>query len=51
MQNNDFYSVEVSCTNCGFKGKVKIIKEKTVLEKECPRCGCYRLERVVNLSL
>jgi len=39
------YSVNALCTNCGYLGKVDLLKGTMVSDKECHRCECKSLER------
>ncbi len=39
------YESKVVCSNCGFKGKVRITKEITISFHHCPKCNCETLKR------
>lgn len=40
------YEAEVACGNCGYSGKVQIIKGNPVESKACPNCGCGGMRRI-----
>ena len=42
----DYYEVRVHCSNCGFKGKIQILREHLVDNERCPECNCTRLVAV-----
>jgi hypothetical protein len=44
-QKDDYYTVNISCLNCDFKGLVEIRKGHLVKNEACPKCEC-RLGRL-----
>ena len=49
--DEDFYTVEVRCSNCGHRCDLRIGKGFEVPApgfegSECPNCGCRTLEKV-----
>jgi len=46
MSVNDYYEVRVHCSNCGFKGKIEVLKSCLVRLKKCPECDCEGLVAV-----
>lgn len=42
----EYYGIRVICGNCGFKGRIKILKGCSVGRQECPKCDITSLECV-----
>lgn len=38
-----FYQITVFCSNCLLSDEIEIEKGKTVIESDCPNCGCKTL--------
>ena len=39
----DYYEVRVHCANCGYKGKISVLKSCKVDNEHCPNCDCISL--------
>ena len=39
----EYYEVRVHCANCGYKGKINVLKSCRVDNEHCPDCDCISL--------
>ena len=42
----EYYEVRVHCANCGFKGRISILKGYRVCMEYCPECNTVNLVAV-----